>query len=600
MKKSKVKISKKEKSKKLSNFILNKKVLFFITVSLLFLAVLGIKNFSKKNVNNNLTTKEKCLFDYRGIKVIKDTCGKFDKLYRAADIGFLSIVKQMVEEEKVPVNLVCSKKCKNWTSVMIAAANGHLNVVKYLISKGADVNFQNKMGRTALHFAVRYNFFDITEELLKADANPYITDFNNNKDIVHSPMQDALVGKENNDMLKLLIKYGADVNYSYWEFTPLIQAVVRDDIEFAKILIKKKANPFVKKTIKGKTLTLLDMTKNKSVEMQNLIKDYVKNYKTESLKDATKQKIDFIYVTKTKDGVSKVYDFYYDGEKYFTVTGDLQSVIVNKNNPTKDFYIHLDDKLIIYPEKTSIDVGYDGDFRGRHNGSVWIGKDKNIYKTILHHFDLNFDCSEDFLKLLNEKYKLNLTGEKCREHKERGWGSDAVCVKYKYNKETKLFEQVNADLTKTEACDTIGCWIFTYDNLDKNYVELGGIFLYGHKHDEILEKKIYDKLKKLKLISHENEKAFFLSKTQDLIVTQKLSDQKIFVFDHNLNLKTTFDINLNNSDFEKYIYSFFIIKDELFILTKGAEGENILLYDLKTLKLIKKFDNLAFFSFMFD
>ena len=55
-----------------------------------------------------------------------------------------------------------------------ATIGGHINIVKFLIENGADVNIQNRYGDTALHFAVHHNRSFILTELLKSKADPTI------------------------------------------------------------------------------------------------------------------------------------------------------------------------------------------------------------------------------------------------------------------------------------------------------------------------------------------------------------------------------------------------------------------------------------------
>lgn len=55
-----------------------------------------------------------------------------------------------------------------------ATIGGSLEIVKFLIENGADVNIQNRYGDTALHFAVHHNRSFILTELLKAHADPLI------------------------------------------------------------------------------------------------------------------------------------------------------------------------------------------------------------------------------------------------------------------------------------------------------------------------------------------------------------------------------------------------------------------------------------------
>ena len=65
---------------------------------------------------------------------------------------------------------------KNGNRVIhIAAQNGHLPVVEYLIGLGADVGAQNKTGQTAMHMAVEYNYYGIIQALIAAGADQSAT-----------------------------------------------------------------------------------------------------------------------------------------------------------------------------------------------------------------------------------------------------------------------------------------------------------------------------------------------------------------------------------------------------------------------------------------
>lgn len=60
------------------------------------------------------------------------------------------------------------------TLLHIAAYNGHLEIVKHLIEKGAKVNSVNEGGYTPLHFAIEENRLDIVKYLVDKGANRYI------------------------------------------------------------------------------------------------------------------------------------------------------------------------------------------------------------------------------------------------------------------------------------------------------------------------------------------------------------------------------------------------------------------------------------------
>jgi ankyrin repeat protein len=74
------------------------------------------------------------------------------------------------------------------TLLHYAASNGHLDVLEFLASKGANLNIQDSAGRTALHYAVDLDYVVATQDghmptklptaevLLKLGADPTIGD----------------------------------------------------------------------------------------------------------------------------------------------------------------------------------------------------------------------------------------------------------------------------------------------------------------------------------------------------------------------------------------------------------------------------------------
>ena len=51
------------------------------------------------------------------------------------------------------------------------------NLVKYLISKGIDLNYTNDFGNTAMHFAISYKNFEIADLLKKSGAREDIENY---------------------------------------------------------------------------------------------------------------------------------------------------------------------------------------------------------------------------------------------------------------------------------------------------------------------------------------------------------------------------------------------------------------------------------------
>ena len=68
-------------------------------------------------------------------------------LVQAAQQGFVEVVRFLVEEGKADVDKVNDN---NQTPINIAALMGRLEVVQFLLSKGADCTIEDKWGLTPL------------------------------------------------------------------------------------------------------------------------------------------------------------------------------------------------------------------------------------------------------------------------------------------------------------------------------------------------------------------------------------------------------------------------------------------------------------------
>jgi ankyrin repeat protein len=55
-----------------------------------------------------------------------------------------------------------------WTPLMAAASKGYSKIVQLLIGKGADVNFKDEKGRTALWHAANHGHIPVVEMLRQA------------------------------------------------------------------------------------------------------------------------------------------------------------------------------------------------------------------------------------------------------------------------------------------------------------------------------------------------------------------------------------------------------------------------------------------------
>lgn len=135
---------------------------------------------------------------------------------------------------------------------------GNIDIVKYLIDRGADVNKKDKLGRTPLLCVTWYytNASDIVKILLESGADPNTKD---SKKEGNTPLARACeMGNENS--AKLLVKYGANVNekngLGYVPFQYCVWGIPdRCSASLAKFLVDQGADINVKGK-EGRTLLI--------------------------------------------------------------------------------------------------------------------------------------------------------------------------------------------------------------------------------------------------------------------------------------------------------------------------------------------------------
>jgi len=85
--------------------------------------------------------------------------------------------------------------------LIVASQLGDIDRVRLAIAKGADVNYQDEKGGTALHWAVFYGHKEIVKLLLMQGADPLIKDKNG-----ITPVDVAKINHKT-EMLKILRKH---------------------------------------------------------------------------------------------------------------------------------------------------------------------------------------------------------------------------------------------------------------------------------------------------------------------------------------------------------------------------------------------------------
>ena len=159
-----------------------------------------------------------------------------DKLYWASMQGNVEEVKILLYDHKVDVNSVAGPN--KYTPLILAARQGHHEIMRILINAEADIEGADKSGNTSLYWATWADQIISVKILLTASANP-----NNCNKVGQTPLH----WSGSKQMAKLLIEHGADPNRADIKGkTPLHMEVDHDtppDGDLIQALIEGGADP---------------------------------------------------------------------------------------------------------------------------------------------------------------------------------------------------------------------------------------------------------------------------------------------------------------------------------------------------------------------
>lgn len=149
------------------------------------------------------------------------------------------------------------------------AINNKLDRIKILVSSGADINYQNEHGITALMESARNGHKEIVKLLISEGADVNIMAANTETALLWA------VDEECADIVELLANAGANTNIKgEFDRTPLWMAAKLGNIEIAKILLENGANPNLKLNNEDES-TPLSIAKDKGItELIKLLESY--------------------------------------------------------------------------------------------------------------------------------------------------------------------------------------------------------------------------------------------------------------------------------------------------------------------------------------
>jgi ankyrin repeat protein len=189
-----------------------------------------------KIINETVETlKEKAREGYETVKeVVTSDRETLNDIYNAVKMGTIENIKSIVDDEGIDIN--ATDMDGNTLLHISARSNPSIEVLQYLVSRGAKIDVRNKEGNCPLHFASQYNH-DV-EYLISAGADVNAT--NNDGD---TPLHLASKDNQNVTVLKSLISKISEINKkNRYGNTPLhLASSDNDNIEIIDCLISHEA-----------------------------------------------------------------------------------------------------------------------------------------------------------------------------------------------------------------------------------------------------------------------------------------------------------------------------------------------------------------------
>ena len=158
---------------------------------------------------------------------------QYNVLYYAVDANSFELVTFFWDKVDI------EKSNKGLTTLLCcAASNNNINMVKYLLGKGFDINEDLSGSGTALHYAVSFGTIELVE---------------------------------------LLISNGADINALDYKFqTPLMEAASCGKIDIARLLLEKGADPDLKNDYSYTALDIATQKEEPDADLIKLLEKYSK------------------------------------------------------------------------------------------------------------------------------------------------------------------------------------------------------------------------------------------------------------------------------------------------------------------------------------
>ncbi len=184
----------------------------------------------------NNYSMSKLLLEHGADVSLCEECEGLTALHYASDAHIV----QLLIDCGVDVNIGAGVDAKGITPLMWAAGCHHYEKAKILIGNGADMYRFDFIDGTAAHMAAEYGCISIVKLLLDASFDVHSVTPRSMSLLWHG--RHILSDKNGERYLRLLLKYGYDINMRYRGKTDFMHMGHKEDLDLVKLLVKYGAD----------------------------------------------------------------------------------------------------------------------------------------------------------------------------------------------------------------------------------------------------------------------------------------------------------------------------------------------------------------------
>ena len=189
----------------------------------------------------------------------------YKDLFKSCERGDFDNVKFLIEAYSPDID---KKDRKGSTALLISSSGGHLEIVKYLISKKANINIQDKLGNTSLNLSLQRGHLLIAKFLLEKKINVELQNKNNINPLLIASANGYL------EIVKFILAYNPNINHTDdLGNNALHYSILGGHEDIAVLLIENKINYKIKNK-SGKSAIAL-ASQSGVFELLNLFKESI-------------------------------------------------------------------------------------------------------------------------------------------------------------------------------------------------------------------------------------------------------------------------------------------------------------------------------------